>query len=493
MSQKTSSHLTWAIIFPYLLVGILAVYWGRYTYDEGFYLLASTNVYEGMRPYRDFLLTQMPFLPYFYGMIMSFFGKSLLFGRWISFALGVGSLVATVALCKRKAGVTAGIVAGMLLSLNFSFIFDTTQIKTQALTVFLLSASLYFSTEPHRFRNVCLSLLFMNLAVLTRLSMLPVLVLMWGYFLVKNMENLRWFLLLTLLNASVGLAIFLYFHAEGNLFFGIYQFHSEYFGNPPWRLSRFMWFVRKVISNQFAILICFVSATIAFGFDLATRRKKLRGGNVDTFFLVILFLSYVATTAIHGTRRISYPIYQTSNVIIAVTFSALIIARLIDEFKNHRRAVFFMLFIPMIILNIPLQECVIRLNGDGSLKRITEADEYIRSIVPVRGRLLSFNTELGIGSPLSVLPRYELCKFTYFPRMESTVAEKLKLLNFDRLKYDIGTRRAEVLCYTPFLLSAMTQHKREVIVELIRKNYRVRKIIPQYGQFFENLVICTRR
>jgi hypothetical protein len=152
-----------------------------------------------------------------------------------------------------------------------------------------------------------------------------------------------------------------------------------------------------------------------------------------------------------------------------------------------------MLFIPMIILNIPLQECVIRPNGNGGLKRIAEAEEYIRSIMPGRGRLLSFNTELGIGSPLSVLPRYELCKFTYFPQMESTRAEKLKLLNFDRLKRDIGKRRAEVLCYTPFMLSAMTQHKREVIVELIRRNYRVRKIIPQYGQFFENLVICTRR
>ena len=38
--------------------------------DEGFYLLTSRLVTEGKLPYRDFLLTQMPLLPYAYGWWM---------------------------------------------------------------------------------------------------------------------------------------------------------------------------------------------------------------------------------------------------------------------------------------------------------------------------------------------------------------------------------------------------------------------------------------
>ena len=60
--------------------------------DEGYYLTASQFVYQGKVIYRDFFYTQMPLLPYVYGLWLKLFGYSWtsarLFGALISTALG---------------------------------------------------------------------------------------------------------------------------------------------------------------------------------------------------------------------------------------------------------------------------------------------------------------------------------------------------------------------------------------------------------------------
>ena len=52
--------------------------------DEGFYLVASKLVYQGKVLYRDFHYTQMPLLPYVYGVPQLIFGNSLYVGRLTS-------------------------------------------------------------------------------------------------------------------------------------------------------------------------------------------------------------------------------------------------------------------------------------------------------------------------------------------------------------------------------------------------------------------------
>ena len=60
--------------------------------DEGYYLTASRFVYQGKIVYRDFFYTQMPLLPYIYGLWLKLFGYSWtsarLLGALISTALG---------------------------------------------------------------------------------------------------------------------------------------------------------------------------------------------------------------------------------------------------------------------------------------------------------------------------------------------------------------------------------------------------------------------
>src|SRR5258708_27183994 len=52
--------------------------------DEGFYLMASRLVFEHRVPYRDFFFTQMPLLPYIYGLWMRAIGTSWVSARMLS-------------------------------------------------------------------------------------------------------------------------------------------------------------------------------------------------------------------------------------------------------------------------------------------------------------------------------------------------------------------------------------------------------------------------
>ena len=58
------------MLLAWLAAALLAavnVWFGPLNADEGWYLLAAQNVSRGMVPYRDFLYTQGPVLPFVYG------------------------------------------------------------------------------------------------------------------------------------------------------------------------------------------------------------------------------------------------------------------------------------------------------------------------------------------------------------------------------------------------------------------------------------------
>src|SRR5437016_4568472 len=62
-----------ALIPIALLLGVVLLVVSRLRLvdgDEGFYLLAAKSVYHGKVLYRDFFYTQMPLLPYVYGLWM---------------------------------------------------------------------------------------------------------------------------------------------------------------------------------------------------------------------------------------------------------------------------------------------------------------------------------------------------------------------------------------------------------------------------------------
>ncbi len=477
----------------YIVLAVLTIYWGRFSCDEAFYVLAAANVYEGKVPYRDFLFTQMPLAPYVYGLSALAVGKGFVAARWVSFLLGAAAVAATAVYCRRRAGRHAAAIAVLLLAVNLSFIFDTCSVKTQALTVFFLSCGLLLGELSHRASGRYASLLVMNLAVLTRLSMLPVVLLQWLRLIITYRGDFRRVVIPILVNVLIGASIVLLLYADGNLFFNIYHFHSEYFNDPSWSFSNFRSFVKGVVSNQIPILLCFIAAALIAIHQRVSSPNTSRGDRSEFANLVFLAACYLSTSFIHATRPISFPIYQTSNIIFPVAFAALVIGRRLESLSTAAKRLFYGTLVGGLFLAAPLQEFALNFRGDGGLQRVDEAIVYLRSLDVANRNILTFNIELAVDNEFSILDNYEMSSFSYFPAMADARAERLNVVNYRQLAGDILSRRASILCFTPYFFNVMGRAHREVLSGMINEQYELVKTIPQYGQFYENLYIYTLR
>jgi 4-amino-4-deoxy-L-arabinose transferase-like glycosyltransferase len=109
--------------------------------DEGYYLLASELVMAGELPYRDFMYTQMPLLPYLYGVWTAVFGETWLAARLLSvlFAVGVGVLLFEVA--RRRFGRRLAIVGVTLYTFSGLVITWLPTVKTYSAPTFFLFAA----------------------------------------------------------------------------------------------------------------------------------------------------------------------------------------------------------------------------------------------------------------------------------------------------------------------------------------------------------------
>jgi 4-amino-4-deoxy-L-arabinose transferase-like glycosyltransferase len=112
--------------------------------DEGFYLMASRLVFEHKVPYRDFFFTQMPLLPYVYGLWMQIAGRS-----WVSARIFSGILTALLGtilfafICRETRKPAAGLLAVVLFTSSTLVFAWFTIVKTFALAaIFLLLAFL---------------------------------------------------------------------------------------------------------------------------------------------------------------------------------------------------------------------------------------------------------------------------------------------------------------------------------------------------------------
>ena len=141
---KGPYRLAW---FAVLALALVNVWFGPLNQDEGWYLLAAQNVSRGMTPYRDFLYTQGPVLPYAYGWIAGAWSDvGVLGGRLVTAVFGFlatvfFSLVAGELARRRNPDAfgPAFLLAFVLLGLSPDWAYFTAIPKTYALGSFLLA------------------------------------------------------------------------------------------------------------------------------------------------------------------------------------------------------------------------------------------------------------------------------------------------------------------------------------------------------------------
>ena len=106
--------------------------------DEGAYAVASRLVLDGEVPYRDFVFTQMPLLPFVYGAWTWIAGESWGALRALSELLALATALLLVVLVTRRFGRTYGLLAAVVYPLTTGVYSWHTTVKTYSLSTFLL-------------------------------------------------------------------------------------------------------------------------------------------------------------------------------------------------------------------------------------------------------------------------------------------------------------------------------------------------------------------
>ncbi|MBN1439370.1 MAG: hypothetical protein JW929_08180 [Anaerolineales bacterium] len=162
--------LTAAGIALFLINSAAFILLGRFNADEGWYLYAGKLVYEGLRPYQDFLFTQPPLLPYVYGLGQHFLAPSLYLGRVTSAAFSLSAFLLSIKIAVRYGGKTAAGITALLGGTFLFGIYHQTITKTYAITAFLfLLAFFLLASSFGRWIRLILCAAAVLLAVLARL------------------------------------------------------------------------------------------------------------------------------------------------------------------------------------------------------------------------------------------------------------------------------------------------------------------------------------
>lgn len=168
--RSKSALVTLAGIAVFLVETAGSVAFGRLNADEGWYLYGSQLVFQGLLPYRDFAYTQMPLLPYIYGL-PQLVVHSLLLGRLTSAVFSASALIMSIAVARRYAGAWAGAFTALLFAAFTPGIYLNSIVKTYALLTFCFAGALFILSSDLSDRvRYPLALVFALAAALVRVT-----------------------------------------------------------------------------------------------------------------------------------------------------------------------------------------------------------------------------------------------------------------------------------------------------------------------------------
>ena len=146
---KSLSFISITLAFIWFLLNLYLFFYGQPNADEGWYLFASKLVYKGYIPYRDFAYTQMPLLPYIYGIPQLLY-PSYITGRLTSFFFSVISYIVSWLIAKQISGKSGTIAVQIMLLLYPTVIFFGVIVKTYALVSTFMLLTLFFIIQEKR-------------------------------------------------------------------------------------------------------------------------------------------------------------------------------------------------------------------------------------------------------------------------------------------------------------------------------------------------------
>jgi 4-amino-4-deoxy-L-arabinose transferase-like glycosyltransferase len=227
--RRTTAVLLLGVL-GWFILALFSMQFARLNLDEPWYLTASRLVISGKLPYRDFLFTQTPLLPYVYGSLLGMAGPSLGTGRFISVLLSTLAVALAMSLARRAAGNGAAFLTLLWLAVTPAILYYLVIVKTYALTVVLVLLALYwvFKEEAHSSSFFAFgSVLAAGLAAMTRISFAPIVGVLFLYWVHRG----RWKEGgLAILLVAIGVLWFAY-QSDENFYFDTVEYHIRAAGS----------------------------------------------------------------------------------------------------------------------------------------------------------------------------------------------------------------------------------------------------------------------
>ncbi len=498
-------HCAWIAGGLGIILSLCAVWFAPLNQDEGWYLLSAGRTAEGAMPYRDYAFTQGPVFPYIYSLIQPLVKThGLLAGRIFTLVLGWMSIGVTAwtvfRIRRRETPWFAVCLVLILLGVNTFHAQYLATVKTYSLAGFFLASGLgcYLLSLRHHSRiPMVFAALFLALAAATRLSLvlfIPALLL--PPFLERKHRGQAPWLMLLLASAGFGLLLFLPFllSAGKGLRFGLFEYHQA----------------RTTSSNGLLYKAAFLSQFCLAYLPCALLALPILGGcRPRTPGLLGVLGGVCAVTVLHLFSPFPYEDYQVPvmpalALVLAVQGSEIVVGPR-DRYRAARLLLGFCLLFALsspqwrVWFSSGRDRIWWNVRDEAPLTQLRHAAEALRELDPEAGDVLTCDAYLAVEAGLEVPVELNMGPFSFFPEMETDQAERLHVLNPERLQallqeappalaalsgYAFTIQSPGILPTDPELL--------ETIENWIRQVYLPERQIPDFGQAHTELHLYRR-
>ena len=469
---------------------------GQVNADEGWYLYASKLVVQGELPYRDFAYTQMPLLPYVYGVIQSVH-PGLFWGRVTSVLLLIGTLALSVVTARRYGGARAVSITALLFA-GFTFcIYFNSIVKTYALVSFFFVATLFaLSSKLNDDTKYPLAIVFAFSAALVRLTAIfflaPVLV----YVLIAAPRAKTRALVLLVCAALTALAgVFLlpdWQLARWNLL----DSHLSHWGASPLlvRLRDILSLRLPDIVHNFGPVLVLCAAALYF----IVRNRNARLGSRDLAPILATTVGLTLFGASHLVNGIWEVEYLVPAFTVFLPIIAIALSHLYGETGSTSRTLVQVTLVAVIVL-LPLGESTQHTDLTGGRLPLDEIDQVAAFVAqnsqPADKVLALEALSVVVDAKRSSLPGMTLAQFS-LQEVDTATAQRLHVVNYDWVANAIAQKTARVIVLTDGdwnMLAVEDPAGLSALQNAVDQNYREALTMTDFGQFSQTVYVYLRR
>lgn len=480
-----------------LYLGVSAVYllFGQVNADEGWYLYAGKLVLSGALPYRDFAYTQMPLLPYIYG-VGQVLHSGLLLGRLTSILISLGTLGLSIVIARRYAGPRAGAIAALLLGSFTLCIYYNSIVKTYAYLSFCFAATLFvLSSNLSDNRKYLLALVFAFAAALVRVTALLFAVSILVYVLVAASQRARVIALCEGAAASMVAGFFMLPNwpaAQWDLF----SSHLDHWGSAPVidQFKQVLTVRVPEIAQNYGSALVLGAAALYFVLHRRGARPWPRDPAPIAAVAAGLFL-FAASHLLNGIWQVEYLVPA---VTVLIPILAIALGRLYAEARSPSRA-FIQGAVVALTLLLPLGESTQHTDLTGGRLPLAEIDQVAEFVAqnskPGDSVLALEALGVAVDADRRVLPGMTLAQFS-FQDVDTQTAHQLHVVNYQIIAEAVERKAARVVLLTDAdlaMLESSNPSDPGAIPRALGRNYSRALVMTEFGQYSRTLYAYLSR